>query len=207
MQKFEQAHTALCLNPKTGKTLMASIDHSMKQLSNSINNQISQSCSGKGLIKSFPDNNLQLMVTCKFLWSLPCQIRSGVCTVSPCFCVIAQTSIKMNGKLATVVMIVLSSSSSFSFIPGSFLVAEGGRMHLIPSAIALTPCCPICSFLYFQPYSLYTLFNLFHFHVSFGLSRFRSHLLRLILTVTRTGKLAIWHCPILIRFRDESVNS
>jgi len=66
--KIKDAHTALSLNADNGKAMMADIDHSMKQVSNSINNQISNSCSRKGLLKIFPNNNLQLMVTCKFEW-------------------------------------------------------------------------------------------------------------------------------------------
>lgn len=44
---------------------LAAVDHEMKQLCADVNDNIAKACMGNGLIKQFPKNNLQLMVTCK----------------------------------------------------------------------------------------------------------------------------------------------
>lgn len=44
---------------------LSSVDHSMKKISNDVNDKIANKCAGNGLIKTFPHNNLQLMVICE----------------------------------------------------------------------------------------------------------------------------------------------
>ena len=56
--------------------------------------------------------------------------------------------------------VVNASASSTSFNP-VFPRVRIGRMHFIPSAIALSPSRAICSFLHLQPNFLYILFDLF----------------------------------------------
>lgn len=48
-----------------GEDGLAAIDHAMKKASNDITEQIGKLCTGSGLTKTFPENNLQLIVICK----------------------------------------------------------------------------------------------------------------------------------------------
>lgn len=57
--RMEKAH-ALKVIKKEDK--LAAVDRAMKKSSNKVNDQISHHCTGDGLVKIFPRNNLQLMV-------------------------------------------------------------------------------------------------------------------------------------------------
>lgn len=65
--KMHEAHISKLTGGEDG---LAVVDHAMKKASNDVNDQIARLCTGKGLQKTFPKNNLQLMVICKFMVSL-----------------------------------------------------------------------------------------------------------------------------------------
>lgn len=62
---MEKAH-ALKVIKKEDK--LATVDRAMKKASNNVNDQIAKHCTGDGLLKIFPKNNLQLMVKGKCLF-------------------------------------------------------------------------------------------------------------------------------------------
>ncbi|KAH7643263.1 dna-directed rna polymerase i subunit rpa1-like protein [Dermatophagoides farinae] len=57
MSKFREAHTA-----RDNDFMMKQLDAAYKSQTDSLNNQITQICMPKGLVKSFPANNLQMMI-------------------------------------------------------------------------------------------------------------------------------------------------
>jgi len=60
-EAYQEAHLEQ-LNPKQDTVKMGALDHAVKKVTSDISNKIQNCCSGVGLIKSFPANNLQLMV-------------------------------------------------------------------------------------------------------------------------------------------------
>ena len=66
-EAYQNAHLDM-LNPnKKDDGKMAMLDHHVKKTTNEFSDKIQNCCKGAGLIKLFPDNNLQLMVNCQFL--------------------------------------------------------------------------------------------------------------------------------------------
>nr|CAB3265011.1 DNA-directed RNA polymerase I subunit RPA1-like [Phallusia mammillata] len=57
------AHVTAKNPTKKGEDKLAAVDHAMKSVSNAVNDRIASWCTGNGLLKTFPKNNLQLMVT------------------------------------------------------------------------------------------------------------------------------------------------
>ena len=66
MDALWDAHVATTIATKQGEDRMAAVDHAMKKVSNAVNDQIAKQCTGNGLLMTFPNNNLQLMVICKW---------------------------------------------------------------------------------------------------------------------------------------------
>jgi len=144
------AHVTSKLSTNHGEDKLAAVDHAMKKVSNSVNDQIAKWCTGKGLLKTFPSNNLQLMVICEFTHGLVTFKTTTVmkrCTFlfalhtwliyDPCFLFKEQIVIKKSKPVTSNVFPAGAKGGAVNCMQISCLLGqielEGRRPPLMPS--------------------------------------------------------------------------
>ncbi|CAK8697936.1 unnamed protein product [Clavelina lepadiformis] len=113
MDALWDAHVATTIATKQGEDRMAAVDHAMKKVSNSVNDQIAKQCTGNGLLMTFPNNNLQLMVISG--------AKGGAVNCMQISCLLGQ--IELEGRRPP---LMPSGRSAPSFMPYDTTLRAGG---------------------------------------------------------------------------------
>uniref|UniRef100_H2Z3Q0 DNA-directed RNA polymerase subunit n=1 Tax=Ciona savignyi TaxID=51511 RepID=H2Z3Q0_CIOSA len=96
-----------------GEDKLAAVDHAMKTVSNDVNDKIAKCCTGNGLLKTFPTNNLQLMVISG--------AKGGAVNCMQISCLLGQ--IELEGRRPP---LMPSGRSAPSFMPYDTTIRAGG---------------------------------------------------------------------------------
>uniref|UniRef100_H2Z3P6 DNA-directed RNA polymerase subunit n=1 Tax=Ciona savignyi TaxID=51511 RepID=H2Z3P6_CIOSA len=107
------AHVATKITVNKGEDKLAAVDHAMKTVSNDVNDKIAKCCTGNGLLKTFPTNNLQLMVISG--------AKGGAVNCMQISCLLGQ--IELEGRRPP---LMPSGRSAPSFMPYDTTIRAGG---------------------------------------------------------------------------------
>nr|XP_009859137.1 DNA-directed RNA polymerase I subunit RPA1-like [Ciona intestinalis] len=107
------AHVATKIIVNKTEDKLAAVDHAMKAVCNGANDQIAKWCTGGGLLKTFPQNNLQLMVISG--------AKGGAVNCMQISCLLGQ--IELEGRRPP---LMPSGRSAPSFMPYDTTIRAGG---------------------------------------------------------------------------------